>query len=177
MKSYTQLKNITWAAVIGFGLFGYSGLWTPAEAQFNTATVQNAPSPSPGQVGVLETLSATVSNTSFGITVDPTGSVDFTNPQTHTDIGSALVTPCSATPDGCSTATFTFVPGAASTFPIQARFIGSGTFNSSTGGEIFSLTINPAVSVPGPVAGAGLPGLIFAGAGLLGWWRRRRKIA
>src|SRR5262245_1535618 len=66
---------------------------------------------------------------------------------------------------------------------VATTFIPSGT-DITRGATIFDgfvivsdIGAEPPSEVPGPIVGAGLPGLVVACIGLLAWWRRRRKIA
>jgi hypothetical protein len=59
--------------------------------------------------------------------------------------------------------------------PSPVFYSAAYTQNGGPGNQINASFNNSTTAVPGPIVGAGLPGLIFASGGLLGWWRRRKE--
>jgi hypothetical protein len=121
--------------------------------------------------GHLYQLSYWIGNTSgggiFGTT--STVNVSLNGLSTFSDTNSTA----SATTLNWQNFTHSFVAtGPATTL---AFFNGDPGGDNSNGLDNIVLTDLGLAAVPGPVVGAGFPGLMAAFAGLLGWWRQRRK--
>jgi ammonia channel protein AmtB len=83
--------------------------------------------------------------------------------------------------DSMTTTLTTIAPG--KSFSITEEFVfgnnayWNGVVQGDVGGYILTTPLAHVDPVPGPIVGGGLPGLILASVGLLGWWRRRRQLA
>jgi hypothetical protein len=72
---------------------------------------------------------------------------------------------------------FTTLSGIAPGQPFTITEVFNITSNAANAHLAGAILVDPFAPVPGPVVGAGLPGLLLASGGMLGWWRRRKAAA